>query len=147
MPGHAAVCGALKCRAGESAVSAIVDLVLEPVPRSVSPIDRKPFLIAARASVGRLFRPGLTSVGGAPMVVAEKRLLRVRLKAEIKKLPCLIGLSHRIATEDVVLQDAGECPMHAGIGSITPATLAKVRGNIVKLPPGDCHLAAVCGVN
>src|SRR6476659_10327047 len=36
LPGHAAACGALKCRAGESAVSTVVCLVLEPVPRSVS---------------------------------------------------------------------------------------------------------------
>ena len=80
------------------------DLVLEAVPRSVSLINRKPFLIAARASVGRLLRPGLTAVGGAPKVVAVKRLVGAgRLQAEIKKLPCLIGLCYRIATEDVVL--------------------------------------------
>jgi hypothetical protein len=52
LPRNAAVCGALKRCGGESAVSAIVYLVLEPVPRSVSLINRKPLLIAARASVG-----------------------------------------------------------------------------------------------
>src|SRR6266550_5179143 len=52
LPRNAAVCGALKCRAGESAVSTVVCLVLEPMPRSVSLIDRQPCLVAARASVG-----------------------------------------------------------------------------------------------
>ena len=69
------------------------------------------------------------------------------MEAEIEKLPDLVGLCHGIAAEHVVLQNAGECPMHAGIGGITPAALSKVGGNIVELSPGDCHLVAVCGIN
>jgi len=75
LPSDATVCGALKCRVGASAVSGVVYLVLEAVPRAVSLIDRKPLLIAARASVGRLLRPGLTAVGRAPQVVTVKRLV------------------------------------------------------------------------
>ena len=75
LPRDAAVCGALKCRVGASAVSSVEYLVLEAVPGTVSLIDRKPLLVAARASVGRLLRPGLTAVGRAPQVVTVKRLV------------------------------------------------------------------------
>ena len=69
------------------------------------------------------------------------------MEAEIKKLPHLIGLCYRIATEDVVLQDPGKRPVHTAIGSITPAALPEVGGNIIELPPDDCHLVSICWVN
>jgi len=86
LPRDAAVCGALKCRVGASAISGVVNLVLEAVPRAVCLIDRKPFLIAARASVGRLLRPRLTAIGRAPQVVTVKRLVWPGgLQTQIKK--------------------------------------------------------------
>jgi len=75
LPCDAAVCGALKCRVGASAVSGVVYLVLEAMPRPGGLINREPLLVAARASVWRLLSPGLTSVGGAPQVVTVKRLV------------------------------------------------------------------------
>jgi len=134
--------------AATRAIGAVVRLVLEPVTRAVRLIDSEPlFVAAARAPVGRHLRPALTAIGRAPQVVTEKRLLHIRLQAEIKKLTDLIGLCYRIAAEHVVLQDAGKCPMHAGIGGITPATLPEVRGDIVELPPANCHLVAIGRIN
>jgi hypothetical protein len=134
--------------AATRAISAVVGLVLKPVTRAVRLIDSKPlFVAAARAPVGRQLRPALTAVGRAPKVVTEKRLLHIRLQAEIKKLTDLIRLCYRIAAEHVVLQDAGKCPMHAGIGGVTPAPLPEVRGHIVELPPGNCHLVAIGRIN
>ena len=148
MPRGPAVRGALELDAAARAVSAIVCLVLKPVSRPVGPIYREPLLVAAtRAPVGRQLRPCLATIGRAPQVVTEKRLLHIRLQAEIKKLTDLIGLCYRIAAEDAVLQDAGECPMHAGVGGITPATLPEIRSNIVELPPGNCHPVRVRWIN
>src|SRR6266513_5046744 len=33
--------------------------------------------------------------------------------------------------------------MHAGIGSITPSSLAEIGVNAIELPPGDHHLVAI----
>ena len=71
----------------------------------------------------------------------------VRLKTEIEKLSDLIGFCYRVAAKDVVLQNAGERPVYAGISGITPAALPKVGGYVVKLPPGDCHPIPICWVN
>ena len=129
-------------------ISTIVDLVLEAVPRPAGLINGEPRLVAASASVGRLLRPGLTAIGRAPQVVTIKRLCWPGgLKAEIEESACLIGLCYRVAAENVVLQDPGKGPCDAGVGRVTPATLPKVGRNVVKLPPGYCHLVAVCGVN
>ena len=148
LPGDPAICGALECRVGASAVSAIVCLVLEAVPRPAGPINGEPLLVAARAHVGRLLGPRLTAVGRAPQIVAVKRLIWPgRLQTEIEESACLIGLCYRVAAENVVLQDPGKGPCDAGIGRVTPATLPEVGSNVVKLPPGYCHLVAVCGVN
>ena len=89
----------------------------------------------------------MATVRGAPQVITEKRLLHVRLQAEIEELPDLVGLCHRVTAEHVILQNTRERPMNAGIGRVTPPTLSKVRGNIVELSPGDCHLVAICGIN
>src|SRR4029453_13446515 len=70
-----------------------------------------------------------------------------RLKTEIKKLPELIRLCDRIATEDVVLQHTGKGPCEAGVGGKTPAALPEVRGDVVELPPGNCHLVPISRVN
>jgi hypothetical protein len=138
----------LELNAATRAIGAVVRLVLKPVTRAVRLIDSEPlFVAAARAPVGRHLRPALTAIGRAPQVVTEKRLLHIRLQAEIKKLTDLIGLCYRIAAEDAVLQDTGECPMHAAIGGITPATLPEVRGDIVELPPGNCHPVRVRWIN
>ena len=86
LPRDTAVCGALKCRIGASAVSGVEYLVLEAVPRAVCLIDRKPLLIAARASVGRLLRPRLAAIGRAPQVVTVIRLVWPGgLQTQIKK--------------------------------------------------------------
>ena len=37
--------------------------------------------------------------------------------------------------------------MNAAIGGITPAALPEVGGNIIELPPDDCHLVSICWVN
>jgi hypothetical protein len=104
LPRHPAVGGALELNAAAVAVNAIVSLVLESVPRSVGFVDGEPlFVAAACASVWRLLHPGLTAIGRAPQVVAEKRLLHIRLKTEIEKLPKLIGVRDRVAAEDVIL--------------------------------------------
>ena len=133
--------------AGESAVSAIVDLVLETVPRSavLSIVNHSlspPALLSGDCSSRFDLRWWSAKGRGRKTTVAP-----VGLKAEIKKLPCLIGVEspdrcgrryfvrHRGMSND------------AGIGSITPAALAKVGGNVIKLPPGDCHFVAVCRVN
>ena len=148
LPGSPAVCGALESYAAAETIGTIVDLVLEAVPRPAGLINREPRLVAARASIGRLFRPGLTAIGRAPQVVTIKRLCWPGgLQAEIKKLPGLIGVCYRIAAEDVILQDTGKCPMHAGIGCVSPAALPEVGSNVIKLPPGNGHFVAVGRVN
>src|SRR4029077_16486385 len=37
--------------------------------------------------------------------------------------------------------------MHAGIGCVTPAALPEVGSNVIKLPPGNGHFVAICGIN
>ena len=135
--------------AAAATVDPVVYLVLEAVTGAVGLIDSEPLFVApTRAPVSRLLGPSLTAAGGPPQVVAVKRLVWPgRLQTKIEKVPDLIGLYYRVATEDVGLQDTGECPCEAGIGGITPAALPKVGGNIVELPPADCHLVAICGVN
>ncbi len=71
----------------------------------------------------------------------------IGLEAEIEKLPDLVRLCHRIAAEDVILQNTRERPMNAAIRRVTPPALSKVRGNVIELSPGDCHLVAICGIN
>jgi hypothetical protein len=75
LPCSPAVGGALESYAAAETVSGVVYLVLEAMPRPGGLINRKPLLVAARASVWRLLSPGLTSVGGAPQVVTVKRLV------------------------------------------------------------------------
>jgi len=148
LPRDAAVCGALQCRVGASAISGVVYLVLEAVPRAVCFVYRQPLFVAARASVGRLLGPCLPAVGRAPQVVTVKRLVWPGgLQTEIKKLPGLIGVCYGIAAEDVILQDTWKCPCNAGIGCITPAALPEVGSNVIKLPPGNGHFVAVGRVN
>src|SRR5262249_42704051 len=79
--------------------------------------------------------------------VAKKGQVNVRLKTQVEKLPDLIGVCHRVAAEDVILQNTGEGPARAAIGCESPAGLSEVGSDAVELPPGDCHLAPVCGVN
>ena len=74
LPGDSAVCGALESYAAAETIGTIVDLVLEAVPQPAGLINREPRLVAARASIGRLFRPGLTAIGRTPQVVTIKRL-------------------------------------------------------------------------
>ena len=47
LPGNTAICRALECRVGASAVGRIVCLILKSVPRSVRFVDRQPLLVAA----------------------------------------------------------------------------------------------------
>ena len=57
----------------------------------------------------------------APHVVKE-----CLQKAEIEKTPCVIGVQHRVAAEDVVFQNAGERPGRAAIGCVSIAGLPEV---------------------
>ena len=139
----------MEFHAAAATVDPVVYLVLEAVTGAVGLIDSEPLFVASTpASVSRQLGPGLTAAGGAPQVVAVKRLAWPRrLQTEIEKVTDLIRLYYRIATKHVVLQDTGKRPCEAGIGSITPAALSEVGGNIVELPPADRHLVAICGVN
>src|SRR6266853_892484 len=140
--------GALEFHTAAAAVNTVVGLVLESMPRTVGLIDGEPLLVAsAAASFAREQTPGLAAVGLAPQVVAKKGQVNVRLEAQIEKLPDLIGICHRVAAEDVILQNTGERPSGATVGRESPAGLPEVGGNVVELSPGDCHLAAVRGVN
>ena len=94
-----------------------------------------------------MLHPGLAAVCRAPQVVAKKGRVNVRLKTQVEKLSDLIGVCDRVTAKDVVFQNTGERPVHAAVGCVSPAGLPEVGGNVVELSPGDCHLAAVCGVN
>src|SRR5437667_2018665 len=116
--------------------------------RAACLIDGEPLLVAtAAASFAREQTPGLATVDRAPQVVAEKGEVNVRLKAQIEKLPDLVGVCNRVAAENVILQNTGKRPSGAAVTGVSPATLPEVGCYVVELPPGDCHLAAVCGVN
>ena len=71
----------------------------------------------------------------------------VRLETQVEKLPDLIGVCHRVAAENAVFQNTGECPVYAAIAGITPAALPEVGVNVIKLPPRDCHLVPVGRIN
>src|SRR5207253_3566766 len=71
----------------------------------------------------------------------------VRLKTEIEEVPYLVGVCHRVAAENAVFQNARKRPRCAAIGGISPAALPEIRGNIIELPPGDCHLVPVGRIN
>src|SRR2546430_6560820 len=118
------------------------------MPRAAGLIDRKPLLVAsAGASIGGPLHPSLAAVCRAPQVVAKKGQVNVRLKTEVEKLPDLIGVCHRVAAENVILQNTRKRPCRAAVGGVTPAGLPEVGADIIELPAGDCHLVAVCGVN
>src|SRR6266536_2596507 len=111
-------------------------------------IDSEPLLVASSgASFAREYSPGLAPVCRAPQVVAKKGLVNVRLKTEVEKLSNLVGICHRVAAEDVVLQNAGKRPGCAAVGGVGPAGLPEVGDNVVELSPGDRHLAQVRWVN
>ena len=89
----------------------------------------------------------MAAVCRAPQVVTKKGQVNVRLQTQIEKLPDLIGVCDRVAAENVILQNTGKRPRCAAVGRVSPAGLPEVGGNVVELSPGDCHLAAVRGVN
>ena len=66
-----------------------------------------------------------------------------RLKAEIEKISRFIRLCHRVAAENVILQNTGKRPRDAGISGITPASLPEVGANVIELAPGDHHFIAI----
>src|SRR5438105_15944147 len=118
------------------------------MPRTVGLIDGEPLLVASSAAIfAREQTPGLATVYRAPQVIAKKGQVNVRLKTEVEKLPDLIGVCDRVAAENVILQNTGNRPRCAAVGRVSPAGLPEVGGNVVELSPGDCHLAAVRGVN
>ena len=120
-------------------------LILEPVTHAGrSFVDGEPFLIAAvRSSVRGPLRPGLSAICGAPDVAAEC----VHQQAQIVKISRFIVVQHRIAAENVVLQNAWKMPRETGVRAVTIAALAEVRCPSVKLPPADGDLIAICRVN
>ena len=81
----------------------------------------------------------MSAISGAPNVATEI----VHQQAEIKESAGLIGVGYRVAAEDIVLQDAGERPMHARIGAVAVAGLPEVGCVSVKLPPTDGYFVAV----
>jgi hypothetical protein len=58
-----------------------------------------------------------------------------------------IVVQHRIAAENVVLQNAWEMPRETGVRAVTIAALAEVRCPGIKLPPANGDLIAICRVN
>jgi hypothetical protein len=120
-------------------------LILESMTRAPGPIDREPFLISTmrRAALG----PRLTAVCGGPYVIAKKRLLLGRFEAEIEKSSYLIGECDRVATKDVIFQNARESPVYASVGSITPPRLSEIGVDAIELPPGNYHLIAISRIN
>ena len=105
-----------------------------------SPVEGDPFFVAAvRGSVTRALSPRLTAIRGAPNVAT----IAVHQQAEIEESPGLIGVGYRVAAEDIVLQNAGERPMHASIGAVAIAGLPEVGCVSVKLPPTDGYFVAV----
>ena len=69
------------------------------------------------------------------------------MQTEIEKVPCFIGIQHRITAEHVIFQNTGKRPGHAAIGGISPAALPEVGQYAVKLAPTDCDLVAVGWIN
>src|SRR6266516_405455 len=113
------------------------------MPWAVGLIYRKPLFIAATGEpVGLQLCPGLAAVGRAVHV-----LTKCLKKAQVEESSCLIRAGYRVAAEHSGFQNTGERPVDAAIGGITPAALSEVRCNAVKLPPTNCHLVAVCGIN
>src|SRR3954451_15953860 len=98
------------------------------MPGAASLINRKPLFIASdRALFARDQVPGRTASCRAPHVIAEKCLYwPARSQAQIVEGPGLIRARDGIAAEKARLQDAGERPRHATIGSKTVAGLAEV---------------------
>jgi hypothetical protein len=74
-------------------------------------------------------------------------LLSARYHRKKTTLAASIRLRHRVAAEDVILQDAWERPVHAAITAVTPACLPKIRLDTVELPPADHHFVAVRRIN
>ncbi len=81
----------------------------------------------------------MSAICGAPDVAA----IVVHQQAEIEESAGLVGVGYRVAAENIVLQNAGERPMHAGIGAVAIAGLPEVRCIGVKLPPTDGYFVAV----
>src|SRR5439155_18016911 len=80
-------------------------------------------------------------------ILTKKGQVNVRLQTEVEKLSDLIGVCHRVAAKDVILQNTGERPVRAAIGCKSPAGLPETGCYTVELPPGNCHLAHVRWVN
>ena len=111
-------------------------LVLEAVPDTVRVIDREPLFIAAFG--GCDVSPRHAAIERAPHVVEESLE-----QAEIEKGSDVIRIQDRVAAKDIVLEHAGKRPGRAAIAGVTPARLAKVGSDAVKLPPTDRHLVTI----
>ena len=85
----------------------------------------------------------MSAICGAPDVAA----IIVHQEAEIEESAGLIGVGYRVAAENIVLQNAGERPMHASIGAVAIAGLPEVGCVGVKLPPTDGYFVTVGGIN
>lgn len=68
-------------------------------------------------------------------------------QAEIEESSAGIGAQDGVAPEDVVLERDRENPRSPAVGCITLASLAKVRGDAVKLSPADRDLVTVGGID
>ena len=89
----------------------------------------------------------MAAIDRTPQVVTKERLLDVRLKTKIEKVPYLIVTRHRVTPENIVLENAGESPRATTIAGVTPSALPEVGGHIVELAPPDCFLASIQRIN
>ena len=112
------------------------NLVLESVASAVGVIYRKPLFVASRG--GSKTRKRLPAVDRAPHVVKKSFQ-----KAEIEKLTGVIAGQNRVAPENVVLENAGECPGRAAVAGVSPTGLPEIGSNAVELPPTYDHPVAV----
>ena len=121
------------------------ELILKTVTHTRRrPVNGEPFLVAAvRCTVGRLLCPRLSAVCGAPNVAAKC----VYQQTQIEKIPGIVGVRHRIASENLVLQNAWEMPGHTSISAVAVTGLPKIRLICIELSPTDRDLIPVRWVN
>src|SRR2546423_13543520 len=59
----------------------------------------------------------------------------------------VVRRQHRIAPEDIVLEDARKGPRHSAVIGKGPAGLAEIRTHAIELSPADRHFIAICEID
>src|SRR2546423_3944084 len=59
----------------------------------------------------------------------------------------VVRRQHRIAPEDIVLEDARKGPRHSAAIGKGPAGLAEIRTHAIELSPADRHFIAICEID